>query len=97
MFVVHKITTSRMLTSSIRAGSYCSLTPLCSGMGEAVPARTSLTLSPVPSHYAVIIVSKCPSAAIVATSTVRVNVISPRKAFHQKLGIQLGFRVELML
>ena len=66
-----------------QAGSYCSLKPLRSGMGEVVPARTSLTLSPIPSHYAVIIVSKCPSAAIVATSTVRVKVISPRKAFHQ--------------
>ena len=31
-----------------QAGSYCSLTPLCSGMGEVVPARTSLTLSPRP-------------------------------------------------
>ena len=26
--------------------SYCSLKPLCSGMGEVVPARTSLTLLP---------------------------------------------------
>ena len=26
--------------------SYCSLKPLCSGMGEVVPARTSLTLHP---------------------------------------------------
>ena len=26
--------------------SYCSLTPLCSGMGEVVPARTSPTLLP---------------------------------------------------
>ena len=35
--------------------SYCSLKPLCSGMGEVVPARTSPTLlSPIPSHCAVI-------------------------------------------
>ena len=26
--------------------SYCSIKPLCSGMGEAVPARTSPTLLP---------------------------------------------------
>ena len=26
--------------------SYCSLKPLCSGMGEVVPARTSTTLLP---------------------------------------------------
>ena len=36
--------------------SYCSLKPLCSGMGEVVPARTSPTLlPPIPSHCAVII------------------------------------------
>ena len=36
--------------------SYCSLKPLCSGMGEVVPARTSPTLlSPIPCHCAVII------------------------------------------
>ena len=36
--------------------SYCSLKPLCSGMGEVVPARTSPTrASPIPSHCAVII------------------------------------------
>ena len=28
--------------------SYCSLKPLCSGMGEVVPARTSATLLPPP-------------------------------------------------
>ena len=55
--------------------SYCSLKPLCSGMGEVVPARTSPTLLP-PSlalccHYPV---SKCCSASIVVTSTVRVNL-----------------------
>ena len=56
--------------------SYCSLKPLCSGMGEVVPARTSPTLLP-PSlalccHYPV---SKCCSASIVVTSTVRVKMI----------------------
>ena len=35
--------------------SYCSLKPLCSGMGEVVPARTSPTLlPPILSHCAVI-------------------------------------------
>ena len=38
---------------------YCSLKPLCSGMGEVVPARTSPTLPPpIPSHCAVIILLK---------------------------------------
>ena len=54
--------------------SYCSLKPLCSGMGEVVPARTSLTLLPHPlalcCHYPV---SKCRSASIAVTGTVRVN------------------------
>ena len=54
--------------------SYCSLKPLCSGMGEVVPARTSPTLLPHPlalcSHYPV---SKCCSASIAVTSTVRVK------------------------
>ena len=54
--------------------SYCSLKPLCSGMREVVLARTSPTLLP-PSlalccHYPV---SKCLSASIVVTSTVRVK------------------------
>ena len=53
--------------------SYCSLKPLCSGMGE-VPARTSPTLLPHPltlcCHYPV---SKYCSASIVVTSTVRLN------------------------
>ena len=53
--------------------SYCSLKPLCSGMGEVVPARTSPTLLPHPlalcCHYPV---SKCCSASIVVTGTVRV-------------------------
>ena len=36
--------------------SYCSLKPLCSGMGEVVPASTSPTLLPtIPSHCAVIV------------------------------------------
>ena len=35
--------------------SYCSLKPLCSGMGEVVPARTSLTLPPPSPRTAVII------------------------------------------
>ena len=55
--------------------SYCSLKPLCSGMVEVVPARTSPTLLPHPlalcCNYPV---SKCPSASIVMTSTVRVNI-----------------------
>ena len=57
--------------------SYCSLKPLWSGMGEVVPARTSPTLLPHPlalrCHYPV---SKCPSASIAVTGTVRVNVKS---------------------
>ena len=54
--------------------SYCSLKPLCSGMGEVVLARTSPTLLPHPlalcCHYPV---SKCPSASIAMTGTLRVN------------------------
>ena len=54
--------------------SYCSLKPLCSGMGEVVPARTSPTLLP-PSPHTVLSLScfKCRSASIVVTGTVRVN------------------------
>ena len=56
--------------------SYCSLKPLCSGMGEVVPARTLPTLLPHPlalcCHYPV---SMCCSASIVVTSTVRVNAV----------------------
>ena len=52
----------------------CSLKPLCSGMGEVVPARTSPTLLPHPlalcCHYPV---SKCCSASIAVTGTLRVN------------------------
>ena len=55
--------------------SYCSLKPLCSGMGEVVPARTSPTLLPHPlalcCHYPV---SKCRSASIAVTGTVRVKI-----------------------
>ena len=53
--------------------SYCSIKPLCSGMGEVVPARTPYFPHPLAlcCHYPV---SKCPSASIVATGTVRVNI-----------------------
>ena len=55
--------------------SYCSLKPLCSGMGEVVPARTSPTLLPHPlalcCHYPV---SKCRSASIAVIGTLRVLV-----------------------
>ena len=53
--------------------SYCSLKPLCSGMGEVVAARTSPTLLP-PSPHTVLSLScfsKCHSASIVVTGTVR--------------------------
>ena len=54
---------------------YCSIKPLCSGMVEVVPARTSPTLLLHPlalcCDYPV---SKCPSASIVVTSTVRINI-----------------------
>ena len=57
--------------------SYCSLKTLCSGMGEVVPARTSPTLLPHPlalcCHYPV---SKCRSASIAVTGTLRVNIIT---------------------
>ena len=57
--------------------SYCSLKPLCSSMGEVVPARTSPTLLPHPlalyCHYPV---SKCCSASIVVTGTVRVKLFN---------------------
>ena len=62
--------------------SYCSIKPLCSGMGEVVPARTSLTLLPHPlalcCDYPV---SKCLSASIVVTGTVRVNISQTRRNF----------------
>ena len=55
--------------------SYCSLKPLCLGMGEVVPARTSPTLLPHPlalcCHFPV---SKCCSASIAVTGTVRVKL-----------------------
>ena len=52
--------------------SYCSLKPVCSGMGEVVPARTSPTLHPLTlcCHYPV---SKCHSASVAVTGTLRVN------------------------
>ena len=57
--------------------SYCSIKPSCSGMVEVVPARTSPTLLPHPlalcCDYPV---SKCLSASIVVTSTVRVKCCS---------------------
>ena len=62
--------------------NYCSIKPLCSGMGEVVPARTSLTLlPPSPSCHPLALycnypVSKCCSASLVATSTVRVKPIT---------------------
>ena len=56
--------------------SCCSLKPLCSDMGEVVPARTSPTLLPHPlalcCHYPV---SKCRSASIAVTGTVRVKLL----------------------
>ena len=52
--------------------SYCSLKPLCSGIGEVVPCRPYF---PHPlalcCHYPV---SKCHSASIVVTGTVRVKI-----------------------
>ena len=53
--------------------SYCSLKPLCSGMGEVVPARTSRTLLPPSPRTVLYPVSKCCSASIVMTSTLRVK------------------------
>ena len=52
--------------------SYCSLKPLCSGMGEVVLARRPYFPHPLTlcCHYPV---SKCCSASIVVTSTVRVK------------------------
>ena len=53
----------------------CSLKPLCSGMGEVVPARTSPTLPPLSPHAMLYYpVSKCPSASLVVTSTLRVKL-----------------------
>ena len=54
--------------------SYYNLKPLCSGMGEVVPARTSPTLLPHPlALYCRYPVSKCRSASIVVIGTVRVK------------------------
>ena len=52
-------------------------------MGEVVPALTSPTLLPPSSRtvlYSNYPVSKCPSASIVVTSTLRVNI--PFHVFH---------------
>ena len=59
---------------SISLDSYCSIKPLCLGMGEVVPARTSPTLHP-PSPRTVLWLPclKCPSSLIVVTSTLRVK------------------------
>ena len=54
--------------------SYCSLKHLWSGMGEVVPARTSPTLHPPSSSH-------CES--IVATSTVRVNILQVTYCVNQ--------------
>ena len=56
--------------------SYCSIKPLCSGMGEVAPARTSPTLLP-PSPHTVLSLScfKVTSTSIALTSTVRVNTL----------------------
>ena len=59
--------------------SYCSLKPLCSGMGEVVPARTSPTLLP-PSPRTVLSLS-CFKVSQCMTSTVRVNANSPLYSF----------------
>ena len=80
--------------------SYCSLKPLCSGMGEVVPARTSPTLLPhsraLCCHYPV---SKCRSASIVVTSTVRVKGPVPREwivgAFDYKMPAFVGKRSKI--
>ena len=64
--------------------SYCSLKPLCSGMGEVVPARTSPTLlPPSPRTCCNYPVSKCLSASIVVTSTLRV------KRVHESTMLQI--------
>ena len=69
--------------------SYCSLKPLCSGMAEVVPARTSPTLLPHPlalcCHYPV---SKCRSASIAMTGTLRVNLICPACFFISRYLLQ---------
>ena len=49
MMLYHQLTLTLPGPSAGVSGSldsYCSLKPLCSGMGEAVPARTSPTLLP---------------------------------------------------
>ena len=63
--------------------SYCCIKPLCSGMGEVVPAHTSPTLLPHPlalcCNYPV---SKCFSASIIVTSTVRVKAYACNNMMH---------------
>ena len=43
---INTYTTRHVCWSGWISDSYCSLKPLCSGMGEVVPARTSPTLLP---------------------------------------------------
>ena len=80
--------------------SYCNLKPLCSGMVEVVPARTSPTLLPHPlalcCHYPV---SKCRSASIVVTGTVRVKavVIHSIRGLTQRNPYCIEFRANIYM
>ena len=46
LFLINTYTARPVCWSGWISDSYCSLKPLCSGMGEVVPARTSPTLLP---------------------------------------------------